>query len=150
MEGQENLSGGRSSYPPSFIPMRTWPWQQNSREGSKPLRLDAIGFIQRQCDERGASQQNPECNWSAWWSPNHGEETETQMAWPNLKSLWHGEDNSADGERSKKERHTEEDMGRYLQRMDNNVVWRLPEGSGRQDGKVLLQRHLWCPDDSQG
>ena len=24
--------------------------------------------LQRPCDERGGSQQNPECNWSAWWS----------------------------------------------------------------------------------
>ena len=30
------------------------------------------------------------------------------MVWPHLKSLWHGEDNSArDSERSKKERKTE-------------------------------------------
>ena len=70
-------------------------------------------FLQRPCDERGGSQQNPECNWSAWWSPNHGKETETQMVWPHLKILWHGEDNSArDSERSKKKRKTEEEMGR--------------------------------------
>ena len=36
-----------------------------------------------------------------------------QMVWPHLKILWHGEDNSAeDSERSKKERKTEEEMGR--------------------------------------
>ena len=45
--------------------------------------------------------------------PNHGEETETQKVWPNLKILWHGEDSSAgDSERSKKERKAEEEMGR--------------------------------------
>ena len=39
-------------------------------------------------------------------------ETETQMVWPHLKILWHGEDNSArDSERSKA-RKTEEEMGR--------------------------------------
>ena len=43
----------------------------------------------------------------------HGKETETQMVWPHLKILWHGEDNSArDSERSKKERKTEKEMGR--------------------------------------
>ena len=46
--------------------------------------------------------------------PNHGgKEMETQMVWPHLKILWHGEDNSTrDSERSKKERKTEEEMGR--------------------------------------
>ena len=53
--------------------------------------------LQRPCDERRGSQQNLECNWSAWWSLNHGKETETQMVWPHLKILWHGEDNSAGG-----------------------------------------------------
>ena len=37
----------------------------------------------------------------------------TQLVWPHLKILWHGEDNSArDSERSKKERKTEEETGR--------------------------------------
>ena len=72
-------------------------------------------FLQRPCDERGGSQQNLECHWNAWCSPNHGKEKETQMVWPHLKILWHGEDNSArDSERSKKERKTEEEMGRYI------------------------------------
>ena len=34
---------GRSSYLLSFMPVRAGPWQQKSREGSKPLRWDAIG-----------------------------------------------------------------------------------------------------------
>ena len=55
------------------------------------------------------------------------------MVWPHLKILWHGEDNSAgDRERSKKERKTEEEMGRLHQGMDENRVWRFPEGSRRQ------------------
>ena len=46
----------------------------------------------------------------------NGKETETQMAWPHLKILWHGEDNSAGGsERSKNNRKTED---------------------GRRDGKI--------------
>ena len=41
------------------------------------------------------------------------EETETQMVWPHLKILWHGEYSSArDNERSKKERKKEKEMGR--------------------------------------
>ena len=34
----------RSSYLPS-LPVRAGPWQQKSREGSKPLRWDAIGDV---------------------------------------------------------------------------------------------------------
>ena len=64
------------------MPVRAWPWQQKSREGPKTVRWDAIGdfwtFPTKPCDKRGDSQQNPECNWSPWWSPNHGKETETQ------------------------------------------------------------------------
>ena len=45
----------------------------------------------------------------------------------------HGKDNSARGsERSKKERKTEEELGRKHQGMDRNGVWRFPEGYGRQ------------------
>ena len=77
------------------------------------LKETSEHFLQSQCDEQGGSQQNPECNWNALLSPNYGKETETQMVWPHLKILWHGEDNSArDSERSKKERKTEEEMGR--------------------------------------
>ena len=55
------------------------------------------------------------------------------MVWTHLKILWHGEDISAgDSERSKKERRTEEEMGRLHQGMDGNGVWRFPECSGRQ------------------
>ena len=43
------------------------------------------------------------------------------MAWPHLKILWHGDDNSArDSERGKKERKTEEETERQHQGMDGN------------------------------
>ena len=60
-------------------------------------------FLQRPCDERRVSQQNPECIWSTWWSPNHGKERETQMATFEAPLAWR---------RSKKEKKTEEQMGR--------------------------------------
>ena len=47
------------------------------------------------------------------WSPNQFKEKETQMVWPHIKILGHVEDNTAGhSERSKKERKTEEEMGR--------------------------------------
>ena len=44
-------------------------------------------------------------------------------------------DNSArDSKRSKKERKTEEEMGKLHQRIDGNGVWRFPESAGDRDG----------------
>ena len=55
------------------------------------------------------------------------------MVWPHHKIRCHGEDNSTgDSERRKKERKTEEDMGRLHQGMDRNGLWRFHEVSGRQ------------------
>ena len=109
-------------------------------------------FIQRPCDERGGSQQNPECKWSARWYPNHGKETETQMVWPHLKILWHGEDNSAkDSERSKEERKTEGRDGKITPRTGREWGLEIPWGQRKtwKDGKILLQRHLGAPMTSK-
>ena len=63
------------------------------------------------------------------------------MVCPHLKIFWDGEDNSArDSERSKKERKTQEEMGRSHQGMDGNGVWRFPESSGRQG---RMERYCW-------
>ena len=108
-------------------------------------------FLQRPCDEREGSQKNPEYNWSAIWSPNHSLETETRMVSPHLKIFWHGEDYSA-GDR-KKEQKGEENRRRDGKIASGNGVWWLSEGSRRRKGgkphSLLLQRHLWCPDDRQ-
>ena len=75
------------------------------------------------------------------------------MVWPHLKILGHGEDNSAgDSERSKKERKIKKNRWE-----DNIKEWTgmgfgdsLRAAEDREGGKVLLQRHLWCPDDLRG
>ena len=48
------------------------PWDEMPQETSEY-------FLQRPRDERGGLKQNSEYNLSLWWSPNRGEETETQM-----------------------------------------------------------------------
>ena len=48
-------------------------------------RLFLLHFLQWPCDERGGLQPSSECNWSTWWSPYHGEETEVQIVWAHLK-----------------------------------------------------------------
>ena len=61
-----------------------------------------------------------------------------------------GQTTAVDSERSKKERKTEkkrwEDNIKEWTGMECGESLRA-EGNG---GKVLLQRHLWCPDDLRG
>ena len=74
------------------------------------------------------------------------------MVWPHLKMLWRGEDNSArDSERSKKERKTRRDR-KITSKNGREWGLEIPLGQRKtgKDGKVLLQRHLWCPDDLEG
>ena len=51
-------------------------------------------------------------------------------------------------ERKKKERQTEEEVGDNIK---SGQEWTSPAKLGQlktgQDGKALLQTHLWCPDD---
>ena len=76
------------------------------------------------------------------------------MVWLHLKILWHGEDNysAVDSDRSKKERKIE-DMGIIIITSKNGQErgFEIPLGQQKtgKGGKVLLQRHLWWPDDRQ-
>ena len=72
------------------------------------------------------------------------------MVWPCLKVFWFSKDNpTGHSERKKKKRQTEKEVGRQCQR--SGQEWTLPAQLGQlktgQDGKGLLQIHLWCPDD---
>ena len=59
--------------------------------------------------------------------------TETQMVWPHLKILWHGEDSPAGD--SEKEQEGEEDRRRGGKITSRNGQEWIPEGSGSR-GKV--------------
>ena len=62
------------------------------------------------------------------------------MVWPHLKILWHGEDNSAvDSERSKKEKTTEEEMGRcILKRTGTEFGDSLRAAEDREEWKGIV------------
>ena len=73
------------------MPVRARPWQHKSREGFKPLRWDSIGAYKDHVtneEVRNRIQNAVEVH-------DHGKVTETQMVWPHLKILGHGDDNSA-------------------------------------------------------
>ena len=110
-------------------------------------------FLQRPCDERVGSQQNPECIWSAWWSPNHGEETENSdgmaisqnpLAWRRQFCRGHRNEQEGEGDRRRDGKIT----SRNGQEWSLEIPWGQPKGG--TGGQVLLQRHLWCPVDRQG
>ena len=66
------------------------------------------------------------------------------------QGLWFSKDNpTGHSEREKKKRQTEEEVGRQYQRVDRNGLCQpaqLGQLKTGQDGKGLLQIHLWCPD----
>ena len=70
------------------------------------------------------------------------------MVWPHFEVFCFSKDNpTGHSERKKKNRQTEEEVVRQYQRSK----WSLPAPLGQlktgQDEKVLLQTHLWCPND---
>ena len=72
------------------------------------------------------------------------------MVWSCFKVFWFSKGNhTGHSERTKEKRQTEEDVGKTISK--SGQEWTLPAQLGRlktgQDGKGLLQTHLWCPDD---
>ena len=88
-------------------------WQNDPSPWDEMLSENLEHFLQKTSDKRGGSQQDPWCNRSAWWSPDH-DEAESRMVWLHPNILWHDKDNSAEErERSTRERMAEEEMGRH-------------------------------------
>ena len=82
----------------------------------------------------------------------HGKEMETQMVWPHLKILWHGEDKSAGPEGPEKGARR---RGRQKKRREDNIKeWTgmefgdsLRAADDREGWKGIIATSLWCPDD---
>ena len=67
---------------------------------------------------------------------DHCKETQTVVVWSCFPFIRSGQNHLArHGERGKKTRQTEEEVGRQHQGMDRRGVWQVPEGSGEQ-GKI--------------
>ena len=104
-------------------------------------------FPQRPCDERGCSQQTPECNWSPRWSPNHGKEKEIQMRWYShisrssdiAKTILQGTVKGA-RRRWRQKKRWEENIKEWT----GNGVWRFPEGSKRQGRMERYCYNVMC------
>ena len=71
------------------------------------------------------------------------------MVWPRFTIFWFSKDNpKGHCKRKQKKKQTEEEVERHYQ---SGQEWTLTAPIGRlktgQDGKGLLQPHLWCSDD---
>ena len=72
------------------------------------------------------------------------------MVWPCLKVFWFSKDNpTGHSERKKVIEADRRRGGKTISK--SGQEWTLPAQLGQlktgQDGKGLLQIHLWCPDD---
>ena len=72
------------------------------------------------------------------------------MVWPCLKVFWFSKDNpTGHSERKKKKEADRRRGGKTISK--SGQEWTLPAQLGQlktgQDGKGLLQIHLWCPND---
>ena len=73
-----------------------------------------------------------------------------KMVWPCLKVFWFSKDNpTGHSERKKKKEADRRNGGKTISK--SGQEWTLSAQLGQlktgQDGKGLLQIHLWCPDD---
>ena len=118
MRDKNILLGGRWSYTPTFMPVRTGPWQQNSKRRIQALKRCYRRFLNISYKDHVTNEEVRKRIQNAT-GVHDGEETETQMIWPHLKIFWHGKDNSA-GESERKRRRGRQ---KKIWEEDNIINW---------------------------
>ena len=100
------------------------------------LPQDTTHLIQRPCYQQGSPCQGPAGNRATRRPLDHRKEIQTAVVWSCIPFIRSGQNHLArHGERGKKTRQTEEEVGRQHQGMDRPGVRQVPEGSGEQ-GKM--------------
>ena len=85
------------------------------------------------CYQQGNRCQDPAGNLTTWRPPEDRKEMQTAVVWSCFRLIRSGQNHLArHGERGKKTRQTEEEVGRQHQGMDRPGVRQVPEGSGEQ------------------
>ena len=119
-----------------LYPCESWTLTAEIERKIQALEMRCYHFLQRPCDERGGSQQNPECNWSAWYL----------LIMVKKRTLrWYGHISRSSG----MVKTILQGTVKGARRRGRQKRWEIPWGQRKtgKGGKVLLQRHLWCPDD---
>ena len=110
--------------------------KKNTSHGNEVLPHDTTPLIQRPCYQRGSPCRDPAGNRTTRRPPDHRKETQTAVVWSCLPFIRSGQNHLArHGERGKKARQIEEEVGRQHQGMDRPGVCQFPECSGKQ-GKM--------------
>ena len=108
--------------------------KKNTRHGKEVLTQDTTHLIQRPCYQRGSPCQDPAGSWTTRRPPDDRKETQTAEVWSCLPFIKSGQNHLArQGERRKKIRKTEEEVGRRHQEMGRPGVRQVPEGNGEQE-----------------
>ena len=124
------------------MPVRAGHWQQKSGERSKPLRRDAIFiYIRRPLN---ISHKDHVTNKEVRNRIQHAIGVHDPLAW--RRQFCRGQWKEQEGEEDRRK------DGKITSR--NGQEWRLeiPWGQRKtgKDETVLLQHHLWCPDNLRG
>ena len=110
--------------------------KKNTSHGNEVLPRDTTHLIQRPCHQRGSAYQDPAGNWPTRRPPDDCKEMQTAVVWSCLLFIRSGQNHLVrHGERGKKTRQIEENVGRQHQGMDRPGVRQVPEGSEEQ-GKM--------------
>ena len=104
--------------------------KKNISHGNGVLAQDTTHLVQRPCYQPRSLCQDPAGDRTTRRPPDHRKETQTAVVWSCLPFIESGQNYLAmHGERGKKTRQTEEEVGRQHQGMDRPGVREVPESS---------------------
>ena len=110
--------------------------KNNTCHKNEVLPQNTTHLIQRPCYQRVSPWKDPAGNWTTRRPPDNRKETQTAVVWSCFSFIRSGQNHLArHGERGKKTRQTEKEVGREHQGMDRPRVRQVPEGNGEQ-GKM--------------
>ena len=110
-------------------------------------------LMQRSYYQRGSPCQDPAGNRTTRRPADHRKETQTAVVSTRFPFIRSGQNHLArHGERGKKTRQTEEEVGKQNQVMDRPGVRQVPEGSGGQETMDKTGCEIICgaPNDPRG
>ena len=111
--------------------------KKNTSHGNEVLPQDTKHLIQRPCYQRGNPCEHP-AGIRTTRRPDDRKQTQAAVVWSCLALIRFGQNHLArHGEKGKKAKQTEEEVGRQHPGMDRPGVGQVPEGSGERERKKM-------------